>query len=484
MKYQDNEVIFSFEGGYKIESGSFTVKEYSISSGEDPKHKIHDNLKVNFSGESLEFSIGRHGTTDTAKWFNLQIAPNQTTFNHAADQLNFAMIGNLVFELTGGIFFDRKESFIFDSIVLAQGKSGGNNWWFGGKNCKYIGGNMVECHGKNANGQTIKFKMLRGGNQLNEIRIIEVTLFDLSRWVGNLDQKKKLGDLVMPGSHDAGMSVLRNCSDGSGIIIGPFTKTQSLSIGEQLTVGSRYFDIRIDYDHNALITCHRTDGNGCSGQYLRDVLDETVKFLKDHNSEFAIFKVRFRNFGKNHKEDDIAKMVSDLLQTADYKDYLLKLPNEDANHANNIMDFEIGDLKGKLIVVSSYEPFCNPEKGIMRYFDYSASGIDNKANLTVFDEYSDSDDYITMRNNQVEKWAQYGVIGRKYLFLLSWTLTPKALDYITGLSIKDLAEYANGNLQSTLGEYIDKNKYSKPNIVYVDYINTTVAQSIIIYNQN
>ncbi|HEU4791968.1 MAG TPA: hypothetical protein VFS71_19945 [Flavobacterium sp.] len=480
MNYQTNKVTFALDNDYKIESGYFKVEDYKVSSGEDPHGNIYQGLKVDFNNSDLEFKIGRHKTKETAKWYNLKIGANQNTFDHGADELNFAMIGTLVIRLKGGVLVDKVEEFIFESVALAQGHTGGNNWWFGGKFCKNIGDHSVECIGKNKLNQDVKFVFQRGGNDLSTIKIKKVSLFDLATWISNIHDAKKLGELAMPGTHDAGMSILRNCSDGSGGLIGPFTKTQSLSISGQLLCGSRYFDIRVDYDHSSLITFHRTKGNGCSGQYLRDILDETVKFLSEHKSEFAIFKIRFRNYGDNHKESDIAELVSALLDSADYNDYLLKLTDSETGADGNIMEFPIHKLRGKLIIVCGYEDFCDVRKGRLRYFDYDASGINSAANLTVYDEYSDEQNFDKMKKIQLDRWKDYAIADRKYFFLLSWTMTPKT--YVSWHSIETLANNANKELPSVLNEYIVNKNYSKPNVIYVDYLNQDVAQSIIVYN--
>lgn len=478
MTYQDNDVSFSLKDNLSLIDGSFEVDDFSISSGQDPDKHIYKGLKVSFESDRLRFKIGRHGSEDTAKWFNLKVAAAQTTFNHSADKLNFALSGTLYLNISGGILAGRQQGFTFDNIVLAQGhSSGSNNWWFGGKNCTYIGGDSVKCVGRNANGDEVTFIFLRGGNNADSIELKSITILDTANWMKNLPNNRLLGDIMMPGSHDAGMSKLQHCSDGSGAIIGPFTKTQSKSVGEQLLNGSRYFDIRVDYDHSALVTYHRTGGNGCSGQYLKDVLDETVAFLNAHSHEIPILKFSHIRDYKGHKKQDTGKLICEMLES--YSKHIYKIGPTEEGKTINFAELPLSnDLRGKMLIVFSDAEFCDASKGWFRYNDGTV--VDNDVNLTVYDEYADEQNYDKMKKNQLDKWKKYGATDGKYFFLLSWTLTPKV--YVTKNSIKNLSAKANKELPSVLYDCIVSNKYSKPNIVYLDYLNEIPAQSIILYN--
>ncbi|KAK6030166.1 hypothetical protein OSTOST_03713 [Ostertagia ostertagi] len=83
-----------------------------------------------------------------------------------------------------------------------------------------------------------------------------------------------------------------------------------------------------------------------------------------------------------------------------------------------------------------------------------------------------------MRADQIQKWQAHGGMGTGHLFLLSWTLTASA----TSPSVKSMADYANAQLPGVLYGQIVAAGFSKPNIVYIDYVSSTVAQSIILYN--
>lgn len=470
MTYRDNVVHFSLNGGYSLVRGSYTVTDFSVTGGQDPEGRIHAGLTVTCGSDgNLSFSVGRSGSASVAQWFNNQVPAAQTTFNHGAGELNFALLGTLQLSVTGGILGNGLATLTFPNVALAQGHSGlSNNWWFGGQHCAYIGNNQVRGAGTNAWGAAVSFVFLRGDNGVNEVGVTPVTLLDTANWMRNVNDSVRLDQLTLPGSHDAGMSVLSHCNPFVGA--GGYTQTQSGSIGQQLADGSRYFDIRVDYDHDALVTYHRTGAFGCNGEALTDVLDQTRAFLTAHPGETAILKFsHIRDYG-DHKPADIKQRINTLLGA--YQAVIYQNPAE----AVNLAGVTMGSVRGKMILVFDYDEYINPATGRFRYFDGSAA--QPGATLTVYDVYSNTSDYNTMKTDQLQKWQQHGGQGQGYFFLLSWTLTASP----PGSTIETLAAQANGNLPGVLYNQIVTARAAKPNIVYLDFVNNTTAQSIIQYN--
>lgn len=290
MTYRDNDVYFSPSGGYALISGSYTVNSFSVTSGQDPNHHIYAGLTASCgSNGKMTFSVGRSGSGTVASWFNARIPASQNTFNHTAGDLNFAFLGTLKLTVRGGILGNGQDTFTFSNVALAQGHSGSsNNWWFGGQNCSYIQSDQVICKGVNSKGAEVSFIFRRGGNDVSTVGFTPTTLVDTANWMKRVGNGLRLDQIMMPGSHDAGMSELHHCAPPIGA--GGSTKTQGGSVGQQLVDGSRYFDIRVDYDYDTLVTYHRTDGWGCNGQDLKVVLDQAQAFVVAHPTETAILK--------------------------------------------------------------------------------------------------------------------------------------------------------------------------------------------------
>ena len=171
MTYHDNDVFF-YVTSQNLVNGSFTVNEFSITSGQDPDGKIHQGLVVNCKSDGkFTFRVGRKGSSDVANWFSSRIPGSRTTFNHDPDDLNFAMIGTLVLNFANGI------TCTFYNVAIAQGHSAAsNNWWFGGKQAFNNGSNTVIC-GATSNQQDniplLEFK--RGGNDVSTIDVTPKT---------------------------------------------------------------------------------------------------------------------------------------------------------------------------------------------------------------------------------------------------------------------------------------------------------------------
>ena len=289
-------------------------------------------------------------------------------------------------------------------------------------------------------------------------------------WMKGISDQAHLNQIIMPGSHDAGMSQTEHCSFG---VVSAEAQTQDRAIYQQAIAGSRYFDIRVDYDHDTLTTYHRTDSMGCGGEYLKDVLNDAVLFLQQNPSETLIIKFSHTRNDSGHYPSDITQRVIQLLTTPFYQQYLYTTnaaqPNLDA--------IPLSQLRGKIIAVfdQEYSTYFNPQKGIFSYRDFNPSHSDMKQNLSVYDSYADTSNFDKMSTDQLNKLKQYGGWGQNHLFLLSWTLTGSA----GNLNIYSLAEKANTQLDTSLSQALTVDKDPMPNIVYIDFMNPTLAQNIV-----
>lgn len=361
--YRDNRVSFTLSrftssilgpkveprSGYSLNSGSFTVESFFVTSGQDQDGHIRAGLKKDLdSNGSMTFSIGRKGSEDTANWFNMNIPKWQTTFNKKAGNLNFALLGTLMLELTGPILVSGQDTYTFSNIAIAQGHTGAsNNWWFGGQSCAqssaYIGGNRVACKGVNSSGSEVIFEFFRGSNAANQIQdssTIQVIPYtniniDTKAWMDKISDTVTLDQLMMPGSHDAGMSEAHHCHALALQVGVGYVLTQGGSVGTQLLNGARYFDIRVDYDHDKLVTYHRTNSIGCNGQDLKDVLDETVAFLSVYTRETAIIKISHIRSDRDDQAN-IKNKINNLL-TASYSGAMYSNANANINLAGEVV---------------------------------------------------------------------------------------------------------------------------------------------------
>ncbi|MCF6766548.1 hypothetical protein L3V82_12290 [Thiotrichales bacterium 19S3-7] len=299
---------------------------------------------------------------------------------------------------------------------------------------------------------------------------------DTSNWMAQLSDSTKINQLVLPGSHDAGMYLTKHCT----FFVAPqWAQAQGSNIYDQLSFGSRYFDIRIsdDFDDNRLTTYHRSDGIGCDGDFLDNILEQTTEFLRQHPNEFVILKFSHtRSDGKYDPKKETSEVVN-LLEDK-YKQYLFVTVDKDINLAN----LQLEQVRGKIIAVFDgeydHDNLINPHLGTFSYSDYNPNNKTINSNIAVYDQYSDKSNYNKMKTDQIDKLHQYGGLGQNYLFLLSWTLTGS----ISELDIKKLANTANEHLKDELHDLIINQQYPKPNIVYIDFMSQELGKEIIQYN--
>ena len=93
---------------------------------------------------------------------------------------------------------------------------------------------------------------------------------DNRAWMSALADQREINTLAIPGTHDSGAT--HSIADLSG-------KCQSLSIDEQLELGVRFFDIRLQMKNNKLVVVHSFVDQATD---FDDVLDDMKKFLDDN----------------------------------------------------------------------------------------------------------------------------------------------------------------------------------------------------------
>ncbi|KAL4803414.1 PLC-like phosphodiesterase [Aspergillus unguis] len=118
----------------------------------------------------------------------------------------------------------------------------------------------------------------------------------------NVIKDRPLQHLVMPGTHDSGMSTI----SGEIVSIGSEanTQTQGLNIYDQLRAGARWFDLRIvsvhqsNTDDYAFWVAHVNDETadvpiGNTGESLSDIISEINRFTSENPGEIIFLKLRY-----------------------------------------------------------------------------------------------------------------------------------------------------------------------------------------------
>jgi hypothetical protein len=99
-----------------------------------------------------------------------------------------------------------------------------------------------------------------------------------------------LGELHLPGSHDAGTT--KNFIDKTRLGTDSNSATQNLTITEQLMAGTRFFDLRLAAHNNKVVAHHTTAGQGAYSKLSVDrVLQSAALWCSVHTTEVAIFRI-------------------------------------------------------------------------------------------------------------------------------------------------------------------------------------------------
>lgn len=214
MTYRDNAVTMQGSGGIQITSGTFTVKELSITSGQDPDGRNYIGKVHSLSSGKFTFEVGRSGSASVASWLNSRLSGyndnsvngDRTTFDHTAGDLNFAFIGDLRLSLTAPNF-PQGITVTFPDATFAQGKSGlSNNWWFGQKKGQHTrdsdGPERVLVFGSDTSGRTVYASFMRGGNDVSTVSLeaLYVPGTARDRAVAVPDVRSAFGGLPVNGS--------------------------------------------------------------------------------------------------------------------------------------------------------------------------------------------------------------------------------------------------------------------------------------------
>lgn len=282
---------------------------------------------------------------------------------------------------------------------------------------------------------------------------------------------RSLSEIMVPGSHDAGMY------PGG---VSWFGQTQDLSLYDQLMEGVRYFDLRPsllrinpfneDDLRRDLFIIH---SSAPRGPMLSTVLDDVARYMSAPGKEVVMLKI---SHYENFDADVYGRMVR-LIQ-AKLGQWLHTGPLT-GRLAQTPISTLAGENGAVLVLCDKGYPRQAPTAGFFVYRDDNAGDVD-QGQITVYDKYSNTDDATKMMDGQIAAFNRFDGKCRADpnvpcdLFLLSWTLTRPL--YIWGL-----ASQVNPLLAGKLNGQNIPNGYGKiPNVLYVDYVETSGATDICI----
>lgn len=296
---------------------------------------------------------------------------------------------------------------------------------------------------------------------------------------------KPLRHIAMVGSHDAGMNTI---SGSTAFANAGNCQTQTKNIGQQLALGSRYFDMRPVIAGGKYVTGHYSDTHnsllewqGANGQSIESIISQLNQFTAN-NHELVIIKLSHSantDHGRNYPKFDQQEW-NGLLQKLLTVNHLHVTANPTSVDISKLsLSSFIGH--GQAAVVFLIDAWD------ISLEEYANRGFYRFSQFPVFDDYSNTNDVNHMVSTQLQKLAQNHTTIDEPPFLLSWTLTQDSTDAFTQFfskskSLISFADEANNVLYSRLPPAIHAVNF--PQIIYLDNIvDSNPASLAIAINQ-
>lgn len=313
-----------------------------------------------------------------------------------------------------------------------------------------------------------------------------------------------LKDIVIPGSHDAGMSVLTAAAGLQSQTINECnTLTQTQNISKQLNAGMRMFDLRIGSYKNVLHTKHCSSDcmaeaiGGGYGEKLHTILTDIKSFLKKNTKEIVV--LNFSHFCE--QETPNKDLVDTIVQTLG-ADLMYR------NSGKNINEVKLNELAGKVVVL--FERYVHAD----RIVDSSAIADASDAFINWRREYAATNDLNKLASAEERFFVRLkDGVHKNDLIRLDWQLTQSPDEaalicndfqsektspvingamFLTNLikknkSIVDLSLKGNNYLPAKMNEWLANgtiNKNNKPNVLYVDVAGTWITDYCVDLNNH
>lgn len=288
---------------------------------------------------------------------------------------------------------------------------------------------------------------------------------------------KPLRHVAIPGSHDAGMSII---GTSTAFANSENTQTQTQNLGTQLALGSRYFDLRPVISDGVFTAGHYSDvtvvgWQGADGQSLSDIINEINAFTAT-NKELIILNLSHdlnTDVGRDYRSLNQAEWNELYAQLSGINN-LFVAPNPSTVDLSSLtVNQFIGSGQAAVVCI------VQPSDSSISLGPYTTRGFYTYSQFNVYNNYSNTDNLGTMQSEQMQQLRSVRSSPDGQPFLLSWTLTQAAIDIGDGESILDLAGEANPTIYSQLLPAISAQTF--PNILYIDDFADSSITALAVY---
>ena len=213
---------------------------------------------------------------------------------------------------------------------------------------------------------------------------------DGSQWMQALDNNAKLNSLTIVGTHDSGAR--HSIADVAG-------KCQTLSIKQQLKIGVRFLDIRLQMVDNKLNVVHSFVDQMTK---FDDVLADMAAFVRDNPSEFLIVSLK-EDASAKRSNLDFAYVLEEMLLSYAEVSKSQTLPET------------VGEARGKIHVLARYG---GSSIGLPCYFGWA-----DDASFALGDVYIQDNYYISTTEEKLADIHNTYLVAQEqtYALVLNYT---------------------------------------------------------------
>ena len=164
----------------------------------------------------------------------------------------------------------------------------------------------------------------------------------LDSWMIMLEDDTPINKIAIPGSHDAATIGTIWCAE-----------TQRRTVKEQLTLGARYFDLRVHKKKDKYVIFHSI----ADGVAFDSVLNDLKEFIFNHPTEFLILD--FQHFKGDSQEGTLAMLKESLGNAIVYND-------SELDDVQFIRSLKLKDVRGKCLIFWGDESASNSNCTFLR----------------------------------------------------------------------------------------------------------------------
>lgn len=285
-----------------------------------------------------------------------------------------------------------------------------------------------------------------------------------NNWLSKIKDDTPITKIALLGSHDSGTSELHS-------IYKAMTITQNYTIGEQLSFGCRYFDIRVNKKKNGELNIfHGPDTSGCS---FESIAKDIVAFMQSNKSEFLILD--FQHF-KNDSQKDVIEALKDtgLLDLAIQN-------NTPYTDLDFIASLTLKDVRGKVVITWGNNSANSSDYPYLFRRNNDSCTIENAVLDSLYDEVENKKSTEEFIKESLPKYMEHILSNQNRITILQGQLT---LPSLLG-NLEKLEKKHNQNMSNFIRNMESNASYLNAiNIIMRDFVGSDLEKTNCVLHLN